>query len=50
VWHPDKNRTPEAEERFKEIQGAYEILSEASERAWCGVRACSSLRWQLRRP
>jgi hypothetical protein len=37
VWHPDKSRAPDAEERFKEIQGAYEILSEANERAWCAA-------------
>ncbi|CAD7704389.1 unnamed protein product, partial [Ostreobium quekettii] len=36
VWHPDKNqnRKEEAEERFKEIQNAYEILSDKHERAW----------------
>lgn len=38
-YHPrtDKNRDNlvEAEERFKEIQAAYEVLYEAKERAWC---------------
>ena len=27
-WHPDRNRSPEAEERFKEIAKAYAILSD----------------------
>jgi DnaJ-class molecular chaperone len=26
-WHPDKNKTPEAEQKFKEISEAYEILT-----------------------
>ena len=25
-WHPDKNRSPNAEEKFIEIQQAYEVL------------------------
>ncbi|MEW5316450.1 MAG: hypothetical protein WDW38_007822 [Sanguina aurantia] len=35
-WHPDKNqhRIEEAQDRFKEIQNAYEILSDRQERAW----------------
>ncbi|KAK9822025.1 hypothetical protein WJX74_001541 [Apatococcus lobatus] len=35
-WHPDKNqhRLEEADTRFKEIQNAYEILSDKHERAW----------------
>ena len=34
----DKNqdRLEEADARFKEIQNAYEILSDKHERAWCG--------------
>ncbi|EFJ45712.1 molecular chaperone [Volvox carteri f. nagariensis] len=36
MWHPDKNahRAEEAAEKFKEIQNAYEILSDKHERAW----------------
>lgn len=26
-WHPDKNKSPEAEGKFKEINAAYEVLS-----------------------
>ena len=27
-YHPDINKTPEAEEKFKEINAAYEVLSD----------------------
>ncbi len=32
-WHPDRNKTPDAEERFKEIAKAYAILSDPKQRA-----------------
>ncbi len=33
AYHPDRNRTPEAEEKFKEINKAYEVLSNLERRA-----------------
>lgn len=31
-WHPDINKAPEAEERFKEINEAYDVLSDTKKR------------------
>jgi DnaJ-class molecular chaperone len=33
TWHPDKNKSPEAEEKFKEINEAYEVLSNADKKS-----------------
>ena len=32
-WHPDRNKSPEAEQRFKEIAQAYAILKDPKKRA-----------------
>lgn len=32
-WHPDVNKSPEATEKFKEVNEAYSILSDANKRA-----------------
>ncbi len=31
-WHPDKNKSSEAEEKFKEINEAYEVISDSKKR------------------
>lgn len=31
-WHPDKNKAANAEEKFKEIAEAYEVLSDPKKR------------------
>ena len=32
-WHPDRNKAPDAEDRFKEIAKAYAVLSDPKKRA-----------------
>jgi len=32
-WHPDRNKSPEATEKFKEINKAFEVLSDSKKRA-----------------
>lgn len=31
-WHPDKNAAPQAPARFRAVQAAYEVLSDAEKR------------------
>jgi DnaJ-class molecular chaperone len=31
-WHPDKNADPQAPERFRAVQQAYEVLADADQR------------------
>jgi DnaJ-class molecular chaperone len=46
-WHPDRNKSPEANEKFKEITQAFEVLSDAQKRkaydqfGHAGVRGAS---------
>ena len=50
VWHADKNQgnLEESSTRFKEIQNAYEILSDPREKAWCSFLADAAQNVKLR--
>ena len=41
-FHPDVNKEAGAEDKFKEISAAYEVLSDEDKR-WYGWRGCSRL-------
>ena len=48
-YHPDKNDHPEAEEKFKEIAEAYEVLSNPQKKAEADSAAANSTRSYFRR-
>ena len=37
-WHPDKNKAPEAEEKFKDVAMAYEVLKDKKKRELYGEK------------
>ena len=37
-WHPDKNKAPEAEEKFKDVAMAYEVLKDKKKRELYGKK------------
>ena len=48
-FHPDRNKSPNAEEKFKEINEAYQVLSDTKKRAQLRQvrqsRSWRQLRW-----
>jgi curved DNA-binding protein CbpA len=46
-WHPDRNRAPEAAERFKEVARAWEILGDPEQRRRYELRSGRSPRGEL---
>ena len=48
-YHPDRNKSPDAEEKFKEIAAAYAVLSDPKKRADYDARGAAAVQ-RLREP